>query len=113
MSNPRSASNAWAKIKIKLLADNPEGAATPAKPKTPRKKAGGKKDLSDGDGAGIADGEDNVPETPKKTPRKRAPKKQDVDGEESPKKKGRTAPKTPNKKKSEPTGMCPGFRECR
>jgi hypothetical protein len=71
MGNPRSASNAWAKIKNKLGSD---GATAPATPK----KAGGRKKAT-GDDA----------DTPKKSPRKRAAKKQDIDGEESPKKKGR------------------------
>ncbi|KAH6879158.1 hypothetical protein BKA58DRAFT_110715 [Alternaria rosae] len=57
MGNPRSASNAWAKIKLKLMTPSPDG---------------------------------TVPATPKKTPRKRAAKKQDVDGESSPKKKTTT-----------------------
>ncbi|KAE8830241.1 hypothetical protein PTNB73_05790 [Pyrenophora teres f. teres] len=51
MTNPGSARNAWAKIRVKLIQD-PDG---------------------------------TVPKPP--TPRKRAPKKQDVDGESSPKKK--------------------------
>ncbi|KAF2132766.1 hypothetical protein P153DRAFT_354233 [Dothidotthia symphoricarpi CBS 119687] len=78
MSNPRSASNAWAKIKSKLMTSS-DGtvAATP-------KKGGAKRKAEDG-GEG----------TPKKTPRKRAAKKQDVDGagDASPKKKGRAAAK--------------------
>lgn len=91
MTNPRSASNAWAKIKAKLMVDNPEGAASPAKPKATPKKKAAKKGVN-----GEANGDDggDVPETPKKTPRKRAPKKQEVDGEAgspSPKKKGRPA----------------------
>jgi hypothetical protein len=77
MGNPRSASNAWAKIKVKLMADGTSPAPTP-------KKAGGRKKAA---AAKDMDGEEG-PATPKKpTPRKRAPKKQDVDGESSPKKK--------------------------
>ncbi|KAF2281289.1 uncharacterized protein EI97DRAFT_429338 [Westerdykella ornata] len=73
MTNPRSASNAWAKIKHKLHAQ--EGiVATPKAKATPKKKA---------------NGNDSAPGTPTKTPRKRAPKKQEVDGESSPKKKGK------------------------
>ncbi|KAL5115279.1 hypothetical protein ACEQ8H_006791 [Pleosporales sp. CAS-2024a] len=77
MSNPRSAANAWAKIKGKLIT-NPGG-----NPSSPAKKApAGRKKA-----APAATGEDGEI---KKTPRKRAPKKQDVDGENaSPKKKGR------------------------
>jgi hypothetical protein len=81
MSNPRSASNAWAKIKGKLMASNADGAV----PATPKKTAGKKKAAA----TPAADGEDGeAAATPKKTPRKRAAKKQDVDGEASPKKKG-------------------------
>jgi hypothetical protein len=80
MGNPRSASNAWAKIKNKL---GGEGAA----PATPKKAASGRKK------AVVAEGEDGEA-SPKKTPRKRAAKKQDVEGEESPKKKGRAAKKS-------------------
>ena len=78
MSNPRSAANAWAKIKLKLMSPAPEG-TVPATPKKPRgrKPAAAKADGEEGDAAA----------TPKKTPRKRGPKKQDVDGESSPKKK--------------------------
>lgn len=72
MTNPRSASNAWGKIRQKLNAQ--EGVvATPKLKGTPKKK-----------------GESNDPATPTKSPRKRAPKKQDIDGEASPKKKGRS-----------------------
>ncbi|KAF2750868.1 hypothetical protein M011DRAFT_474360 [Sporormia fimetaria CBS 119925] len=121
MSNPRSASNAWAKIKPRLMHGVPEGedgavAATlkkgrkpkakadaangdddsgdgPATPKkrSPKKKAAPKvKTEGDDDGEGDEDMPD-APATPAKSPRKRAPKKQDVDGEESPKKRGRPA----------------------
>jgi hypothetical protein len=91
MSNPRSAGNAWAKIKAKLILPNADG-TTPAP--TP-KKAGGRKKANP---APADDGEEGeAPETPKKTPRKRAAKKQDVDGgDASPKKRGR-----PTKNKSE------------
>jgi hypothetical protein len=80
MSNPRSASNAWAKIKNKLMV-NPDGTAIPTPKKVPagRKKAAAKDDAEDGDAS----------PTKKATPRKRAAKKQDVDGDASPKKKGR------------------------
>lgn len=92
MSNPRSASNAWALIRKKLAAGNPDGEAiapTPKKAGRPKKAAAAAED-EDGDA------------TPKKTvtPRKRAAKKQDVDGEASPKKKGR------GKKAVEEEGMC-------
>lgn len=91
MSNPRSASNAWAKIKGKLLV-NPDGTvASPA----PKKAAGGRKKSSPADSEAA---------TPKKvaTPRKRAAKKQEVEGEEaSPKKKGRGAKKTEKSEESE------------
>lgn len=75
MSNPRSASNAWAKIKGKLIINTDGSAASPAS-----KKAGGRKKAVEKE-----DGE----VTPKKTPRKRVAKKQEVEGEDaSPKKKG-------------------------
>lgn len=77
MSNPRSAGNAWAKLKNKLMSGD-DTASAPATPK----KGGAKKKTAVKD----ADG-DEVMATPKKTPRKRAAKKQDVDGEASPKKK--------------------------
>ncbi|KAH5192524.1 hypothetical protein HBH68_146500 [Parastagonospora nodorum] len=83
MFNPRSASNAWAKIKGKLLV-NPDGAVASPAPK----KTGGRKKAAPADGEAA---------TPKKTatPRKRAAKKQDVEGEDaSPKKKGRAAKKS-------------------
>jgi hypothetical protein len=84
MSNPRSASNAWAKIKTKLIVPAPNADGTTPAP-TPKKAAPRKK-------AAPKEGEEG--ETPKKTPRKRAPKKQDVDGADaSPKKKGRPAKK--------------------
>jgi hypothetical protein len=88
MSNPRSASNAWAKIKAKLLSATASGSVT-VPPTTP-KKGGAKKKAPAKSGGADADGADG--ESPvKKTPRKR-PAKQDVDGEEStPKKKGRPA----------------------
>jgi hypothetical protein len=99
MSNPRSASNAWAKIRTKLI--TPDGSAPAPTPK----KAGGRKKAieNDGDEAGkvtpkkaggrkkAAQAEDDeaVEATPTKTPRKRLANKQDVDGEASPKKKPR------------------------
>ncbi|KAL1794745.1 hypothetical protein ACET3X_006561 [Alternaria dauci] len=80
MSNPRSASNAWAKIKLKLMSPAADGTAPATPKKTPRKKAAAAKQEDD-------DEEDADVAAPKKTPRKRGPKKQDVDGESSPKKK--------------------------
>ncbi|KAJ4990245.1 hypothetical protein SVAN01_04336 [Stagonosporopsis vannaccii] len=75
MTNPRSASNAWATLKKKLMA--PSDGTVPPTPK----KGGGRKKKVDGE-----DGE----ATPKKaTPRKRA-NKDPEDGDASPKKKGRT-----------------------
>ncbi|KAF2705412.1 hypothetical protein K504DRAFT_448967 [Pleomassaria siparia CBS 279.74] len=74
MSNHRSASNAWTKIRVKLLA-GADGAPAKGSPKktAPKKKTG-----EDGG------------ETPKKAARKRPTKKQEVEGEDgSPKKKGR------------------------
>ncbi|USP77222.1 uncharacterized protein yc1106_04496 [Curvularia clavata] len=100
MSNPRSASNTWAKIKAKLLNPTLEGAVPATPKKTPRAKkiAAPKADSDEGD----------VTQTPKKTPRKRAPKKQDVDGESSPKKKPARSRKAPSdepiKSETEETG---------
>jgi hypothetical protein len=85
MSNPRSASNAWAKIKVKLMTPAADGTVPATPKKTPRKKAAAAKQ---------DDGEEGA-DTPKKTPRKRAAKKQDVDGDSSPKKKA-----TPRGKKN-------------
>lgn len=79
MSNPRSASNAWGKIRNKLIANNPDGAEAMA-PKTP--KGGRKKPAAN------ADGETATPKT--KTPGKRALKKDTVGDKEPPKKKART-----------------------
>ncbi|KAL1603887.1 hypothetical protein SLS60_005479 [Paraconiothyrium brasiliense] len=88
MTNPRSAGNAWAKIRNKLNSATGDGAALTTPKKTPPKKkaAAAKADKADGDAAGDD-------ETPKKaTPRKRTPKKQEVDDEAaSPKKRGRPA----------------------
>ncbi|KAF2847850.1 hypothetical protein T440DRAFT_402574 [Plenodomus tracheiphilus IPT5] len=81
MSNHRSAGNAWAKLKNKLMAPS-DGSVPPA---TPKKAGGRKKAVKD-------DGGENGEVTPKKTgtPRKRVAKKQDVDGgDASPKKKSR------------------------
>ena len=79
MTNSGSARNAWAKVKAKL-APAPDG-TVPVTPKTPsRKKPVAAAKQEDGD-------EGSTAATPKKTPRKRAPKKQDIDGESSPKKK--------------------------
>ncbi|KAF2869461.1 hypothetical protein BDV95DRAFT_596463 [Massariosphaeria phaeospora] len=99
MGNPRSASNAWAKIKTKLVTPAPAGdgdeapaaVKTSKKPATPRKRAP-KKEAEDGDEGGD--------DTPKKaTPRKRAAKKETVDGETAtPKKKARA---TKSKKASD------------
>lgn len=86
MSNPRSASNAWAKIKNKLMV-NPDGSAIPTPKKAPA--AGGRKKAA----AAKDDTEDGDASPTKKTPRKRPAKKQDVDGDASPKKKGRAAVK--------------------
>jgi hypothetical protein len=88
MSNSRSASNAWLKLKKKLMPDGEASPATPKKASTPAKKKAAKVDSEDG-------------ETPKKaTPRKRAPKKQEAEGgDASPKKRGRPAK---NKKDAEP-----------
>jgi hypothetical protein len=83
MSNPRSASNAWAKIRNKLMTPG-DGTSSPKAKETPKKKgttkANGKSkgDDQNGDGASV---------TPKS--RKRASKKQDVDGDASPTKKSR------------------------
>ncbi|KAH7408147.1 hypothetical protein DE146DRAFT_687427 [Phaeosphaeria sp. MPI-PUGE-AT-0046c] len=93
MGNPRSASNAWAKIKNKLAAPNPDG-SSPAP--TPKKTGGRKKAV-----AAPANGEDDEPATPKKTPRKRAAKKQEVGGDASPKKKGRATKKEEEANKDE------------
>lgn len=81
MSNPRSASNAWANIKKKLVT-NPDG--TPA----PTPKKGGKKAASP---KAKKDNEDGSASPTKKTPKKRVAKKQEVEGESSPKKKGKDA----------------------
>lgn len=85
MSNPRSASNAWAKIKGKLMTPNADGSSPAPTPK----KGGGRKKAA----TSASDGEDGEDGTPKKTPRKRAAKKQEVDGDASPKKKGRASEK--------------------
>ena len=78
MTNPRSAANAWSKVRNKLNSSTDDAASSKASPKKKTVK-------KDGEG-----GED----TPKKTgtPRKRAAKKQEVDNADaSPKKKGRGA----------------------
>ncbi|KAH7123608.1 hypothetical protein B0J11DRAFT_316210 [Dendryphion nanum] len=89
MSNPRSASNAWAKIKAKLMAgaDNTDAPATPKK-----SRAKGKKNVTTTKTNGDGSEGDDV-ETPKKTPAKRKAKKQDGDEGGSPKKKSRTPAK--------------------
>ncbi|PVI08148.1 hypothetical protein DM02DRAFT_666122 [Periconia macrospinosa] len=78
MSNPKSASNAWAKIKGKLFANQAEGAAAAATPKRGRAKK-------------VVDKEGD--ETPKTTPRKRTAKKDANDDNESPTKKRAVKPK--------------------
>ncbi|KAF2030065.1 hypothetical protein EK21DRAFT_112358 [Setomelanomma holmii] len=85
MSNPRSASNAWAKIKNKLMTPAPDGTV----PATPKKAGGRKKAAATPKADDSEVGE--AAATPKKTPKKRVAKKQDVDGADdaSSKKKGR------------------------
>ncbi|KAJ4345555.1 uncharacterized protein N0V89_011688 [Didymosphaeria variabile] len=86
MTNPRSAGNAWTKIRNKLNSATGDGTALTTPKKAPQKKkaAAEKADEADGDAAG----NDATPK--KSTPRKRTPKKQEVDGEAaSPKKRGR------------------------
>ncbi|KAF3001444.1 hypothetical protein E8E13_008027 [Curvularia kusanoi] len=90
MSNVRSASNAWAGIKKKLMA--PTDGSAPAS--TPVKRGRKKKDDA---------GEDGETPTKKVTPRKRAGKKLDEDGE-TPTKKARVSkakPKSKSKAESE------------
>ena len=91
MSNPRSASNAWAKIRQKLADGSEAPPATPKKGgRKPAAKSKATADNKDSDTKDDAADDTVVPETPKKTPRKRAPKKQEVAGsDESPKKKTR------------------------
>ena len=72
MTNPRSASNAWAVLKKKLMTPT-DGSAPPP---TPKKGGGRKKKVDSGEGG------DATPKKPA-TPRKRA-KKDVEDGEESP-----------------------------
>ncbi|KAF1997584.1 hypothetical protein P154DRAFT_536976 [Amniculicola lignicola CBS 123094] len=87
MSNPRSASNAWAKIKQKLMADPGVDVGAPKPGRATKKKAAAK-------------AKDNIKEEDeadelapvKKTAKKRGPKAQDVDGEGAPKKKPRGRP---------------------
>lgn len=76
MSNKGSASNAWSRIKSRLV----DGTGIPMTPSKSRKRA--TKANVNGDGES----------TPKMTPtsRKRAPKRQDVDGDASPQKKARS-----------------------
>ncbi|CBX95239.1 predicted protein [Plenodomus lingam JN3] len=98
MSNHRSASNAWAKLKAKLITPT-DGTAPPATPK----KANRKKALQTDDG-------DQDEPTPKKTatPRKRAAKKQDVDGDlASPKKKSRAKSSVKVESEDEKDGTSP------
>ncbi|KAF2464082.1 uncharacterized protein BDR25DRAFT_329369 [Lindgomyces ingoldianus] len=96
MSNTRSASNAWSKIKNKLMVGEVTVLAKPAA-KGVAKKKGTAKTKSEAVGEDDGDANcavDELPKTPKKTPRKRTAKKQEVDGDAgspSPKKKGRPA----------------------
>lgn len=76
MGNPRSASNAWAKIKTKLLT-NSDGTTL----STPKKGGAKKKVAQDENG-------EEVDTPPKKSARKRPAKNQVIDGDASPKKKG-------------------------
>lgn len=91
MSNPRSASNAWAKIKAKMVFAAPVEGAVPATPKRGRPKAK-KQNLEE---TPNKDKNQDVEDTPnaKKPARKRAAKKQDVGGEATPAKKRATAGK--------------------
>lgn len=88
MTNSRSAGNAWAALKKKLLINN-DGSAPP----TPKKAAGRKNAIKDDAGE---DGEGK----PKKNPHKRAAKEPE-DGDASPKKKGRAAKPKPKKELEE------------
>ena len=84
MSNPKSAANAWAKMKPKLFSD-----ATTAKTTTPRKPKSKNPNAESGV-APTAEANGEVDGAPKKTPspRKRKPAANMEDGG-SPKKKGR------------------------
>ncbi|OCL14389.1 hypothetical protein AOQ84DRAFT_371328 [Glonium stellatum] len=84
MSNPKSAANAWAKIKPKLFGDT--AIAKPATPKKPR----GKNPNAGNEVASAAGTNGEADEPSKKTPspRKRKPAANKEDGG-SPKKKGR------------------------
>jgi len=77
MSNPRSASNAWANIKKKIMAKGgvTNGGASPIKKGTNGSEAGG----AEGEGG-------ETPTKPKATPKKRAAPKAKVDGESPTKK---------------------------
>ncbi|KAF2013529.1 hypothetical protein BU24DRAFT_411260 [Aaosphaeria arxii CBS 175.79] len=105
MTNDRSASNAWGKIKVKLMSGGTPGSA----PATP-KRGGAKKPAAtpkgkteNGDNEAETNGGDGSP-APKKTPRKRAAKKQEVDGEpSSPKKKGGRGAKVKQESQEEAT----------
>ncbi|XPS70557.1 hypothetical protein M3J09_002770 [Ascochyta lentis] len=88
MSNPRSAGNAWANLKKKLMVSGDGAPPTPKKAAASRKKA--TKDDAGEDGEA----------TPKKTPRKRA-NKEPEDGDASPKKRGRPAKAKPKKEPEE------------
>lgn len=89
MSNPRSAGNAWANLKKKLMVSG-DGAPPTPKKAAPRKKA-----------AKGETGEDSEV-TPKKSSRKRV-NKEPEDGDASPKKKGRAAKTKPKKEPEEET----------
>ncbi|KAJ4363702.1 hypothetical protein N0V95_001017 [Ascochyta clinopodiicola] len=78
MTNPRSAGNAWATLKKKLMTSGDGAPPTPKKAAASRKKA--VKDDAGEDGEA----------TPKKTPRKRV-NKEPEDGDASPKKRSRPA----------------------
>ena len=81
MSNPTSASNAWAKIKKKIVAQ--AGEATPASGSTsPVKKTPGSKRKKDAEAEGGEDGDDESP-TKKPKPRARKPTKKKAESEEN------------------------------
>jgi len=84
MTNPKSAANAWSKIKNKLMtADDGTVKTFPKAPKTPRGKAKLKADTE------VKGEEGEATKATPKTPRKRAAKTDDNDA--SPKKRGRKA----------------------
>lgn len=75
LTNPRSASNAWSRIKAKLWGDAPNTPLTAAKPK--KRAAGGDDDAAAADAA-AADGNDTPAKKPKATPKPRGPRKKNV-----------------------------------